>query len=68
MAGGDKCKSGDAGSGMSGSCNLSVTVFGWTSMPTGRVCEAGKQVVTITQVPPGFQLPLTNRVQVVIYP
>ena len=69
MAGGDKCKSGDAGSsqcaggGMSGSCNLSVTVNGGTSMPSGRICEAGKQVVTITPVPPGFQLPLTNRAQ-----
>ena len=48
---------------MSGSCNLSVTVNGRTSMPSGRVCEAGKQVVTITPVPPGFQLPLTNRAQ-----
>ena len=57
MAGGDKCKSRNAGSsqcagsGMSGSCNLSVAVNGGTSMPSGRVCEAGKQVVTITPVP-----------------
>jgi hypothetical protein len=49
-----------SGGGMSGSCNLSVTVNGGSSMPSGRLCEAGKQVVTITPVPPGFQLPLSK--------
>lgn len=55
--------SGAAGSSssMSGSCNLSVTVNGGLPAPSGRLTEGEKKVVTITPLPPGFHLPVTNR-------